>query len=230
MPSLVVAALALPWVVAALGAGLGTSAPGPTRTDHSAALAAMLLGPSAPVHVAGAAGGVSRAVARSNPGGTSGGASTATGVPVRIVVPVLDVDAPVRPISGQSGTLVPPGDATSIGWWQEGRRPGAAHGAAVLTGHTVHTGGGAFDHLGRLRPGDTVLVRTTRGWVHYEVDHTVAYRKGRLAHRAAAIFSARGRARLVLVTCTRFDGRRYLANTVVSAVPVPAQPSAAVSG
>lgn len=211
VPALVLAALALPWValVALPSAG---PAPGGTPVDD-AALAGMLLGPSAAAATPPVDDAPSTAVRLA-----------AAGRPERIVMPALDVDAPVEPISGSTGTLLPPADATAIGWWREGREPGAPRGAAVLTGHTVHTGGGAFDHLGRLRAGDTVLVRTARGWIRYAVQRTESYRKGRLAAMAPAIFDRTGPGRLVLVTCSAFDGSTYLANTVVYAVPVAATP------
>lgn len=148
------------------------------------------------------------------------GRLAAAGAPRRVVVPTLGVDARVVPISGSSGTLLPPADARTIGWWREGQVPGAARGSAVLTGHTVHTGGGAFDDLGRLRPPAGVLVRTDGGWIRYAVTSTTTYRKGRLAEQAATLFARSGPGRLVLVTCSHFDGREYRANTVVTAAPV----------
>lgn len=226
MPALVLAALALPWTALALpsvggAAGAPRDVVARPHHDSGAALASMLLRPSA----SGLAGGAHEVASRLRPT-----VPDVAGPPVRIVVPLLGVDAPVVPISGDSGTLLPPSDASSIGWWQEGREPGAAAGSAVLTGHTVHTGGGAFDHLDRLRPGDTVLVGTTRGWVRYAVRRSTAYGKGELAARARAIFRSSGPGRLVLVTCSQFDGREYLANTVVYAVPVAPEAAAPVSG
>ena len=222
VPALVLAALVLPWSALALpsiggadGApgGVGTGVVGGARADSGAALASMLLRPSAAVS------------ARLRPT-----VPDVAGPPVRIVVPLLGVDAAVAPISGDSGTLLPPSDASSIGWWREGREPGAASGTAVLTGHTVHTGGGAFDHLDRLRRGDTVLVGTTRGWVRYAVRRSTSYGKGELAAHAATIFRSTGPGRLVLVTCSKFDGTEYLANTVVYAVPVAGDVAGPVSG
>ena len=97
------------------------------------------------------------------------------GRPLRLDVARLSVDSGVVPISGDSGTLLPPSDAQLLGWWQEGAVPGAAAGTAVLTGHTVHTGGGAFDHLRLLVPGDRLRVRTPNGQIRYEVSDTRVY-------------------------------------------------------
>jgi LPXTG-site transpeptidase (sortase) family protein len=141
------------------------------------------------------------------------------GAPRRLLVPALHVAAPVLPIGTVGRTLVPPADPTRLGWWAAGAVPGAARGSAVVAGHTVHTGGGALDRLGDLRPGDAVVVRTARGRLDYVVRRVVVLRKGTLAERAPQLFDQRGPGRLVLVTCTDWDGTRYLGNTVVIAVP-----------
>jgi LPXTG-site transpeptidase (sortase) family protein len=142
------------------------------------------------------------------------------GVPVRIVVPRLHVDAPVVPISAAGRMLVPPGDPQTLGWWDGGAVPGAAHGGALITGHTVHTGGGAFDDLEALRPGDRVRVRTAVGRVRYVVTGVTVYRKISLARDAERVFRQSGPGRLVLVTCEDWNGSVYLSNAVVFADPL----------
>ena len=77
----------------------------------------------------------------------------AAGRPTRLVVPRLGVDAPVIGIGVIDGVLLPPSDPQTLGWWSDGAQPGAAHGGALITGHTVHTGGGAIDDLETLRAG-----------------------------------------------------------------------------
>ena len=142
------------------------------------------------------------------------------GRPVRLLVPRLHVDAPVVPIGAPGRTLVPPGNPQMLGWWDGGAVPGAAHGGALITGHTVHTGGGAFDDLETLRPGDTVRVRTAKGPIRYEVTGVTVYRKASLARDAAKVFRQRGPGRLVLITCEDWNGTTYLSNAVVFADPV----------
>lgn len=154
------------------------------------------------------------------------------GYPDRLVVPSLDVDAPVLPVKAPDRTLVPPADPQVLGWWADGAQPGASTGSALVVGHTVHSGGGALDDLETLRDGDQVLVRSTRteggeGSVHtmeYVVDTVRVYRKGRLAEEAAELFSQEVDGRLVLLTCEDWDGTRYLSNVVVTALPVDPNP------
>jgi LPXTG-site transpeptidase (sortase) family protein len=142
------------------------------------------------------------------------------GAPHRIVIPRLSVDAPVLAIRAPGGTLVPPSDPQELGWWAAGARPGDRRGSALVTGHTVHTGGGALDDLETLARGDAVRVRTGHGWIRYAVRNVRIYDKGSVAQDASRLFSQRVPGRLVLVTCEDWDGVRYLSNVVVTAVPV----------
>jgi LPXTG-site transpeptidase (sortase) family protein len=143
----------------------------------------------------------------------------ASGVPLRIVVPRLDVDAPVIGVDAPDGVLLPPDDPQVLGWWRSGAEPGAPRGSALITGHTVSTGGGAFDDLETLRSGDRVRVRTTGGVVRYRVTGTSIYRKASLAEDAGRVFSQSVPGRLVLITCEDWNGSTYLSNAVVFAEP-----------
>ena len=73
------------------------------------------------------------------------------GPPQLVAVPVLGIRVPVDPIEVEAGALTPPSDPGRIGWWADGARPGARHGKAVLTGHTVNAGGGASTTSRRSR-------------------------------------------------------------------------------
>lgn len=137
------------------------------------------------------------------------------GEPVRLAIPAIGVDATVVPVRSDDGSLDPPADPKLVGWWAEGVRPGSSTGAALLTAHTVHTGGGAFDDLDELDPADDVTVSTRTGTLRYDVEQVATYSKAELAERAADLFAQDGPARLVLVTCDDWDGSRYLSNTVV---------------
>jgi LPXTG-site transpeptidase (sortase) family protein len=144
-------------------------------------------------------------------------AAASVGVPIRLVVPALHVDAPVVPIQAPNGVLLPPSNPQMLGWWDAGAMPGAARGGALITGHTVHTGGGAFDDLETLKPGDRVRVRSRTGLIDYVVSGVTIYRKSQLAKDAQRVFSQTGPGRLVLITCEDWNGSTYLSNAVVFA-------------
>lgn len=149
-------------------------------------------------------------------------ADPARGVPLRLVVRSLRIDVPVVPIDAPGGVLVPPSNPQTVGWWRSGAKPGAAHGSALITGHTVSTGGGAFDDLETLRRGDLLSVSTTHGRIGYRVTGVTVYRKASLAEDARRVFSQSVPGRLVLITCEDWNGAVYLSNAVVFAEPVQA--------
>jgi LPXTG-site transpeptidase (sortase) family protein len=142
------------------------------------------------------------------------------GVPNHVVIPRLGVRAPVIGITALGGVLTPPADPQTLGWWAPGARPGAARGSALITGHTVSSGGGALDDLEHLRAGDPVTVRTSHGSVEYVVRQVSIYRKASLARNAEKLFNQGVPGRLVLVTCEDWNGEVYLSNVVVIADPV----------
>ena len=109
-----------------------------------------------------------------------------------------------------------------MGWWSGGSRPGAGTGAAVITGHTVHTGGGAFDDLEELATGDRVLVLSDGTTVAYDVATVEVLSRAELARESTALFARSGPGRLVLITCEDWDGTAYRSNVVVTARPVTA--------
>ncbi len=142
--------------------------------------------------------------------------------PVRLVVPALRIKAPILPIEVDAqAVLDPPRNPHDVGWWQRSARPGATIGQTVLTGHTVHTGGGVMDRLGKLRRGQLVRVVTPHGTMTYTTTRVVTWSKAELAERAVDIFAQkRSDARLVLITCSGWTGSSYTSNVVVFARPL----------
>ena len=142
--------------------------------------------------------------------------------PLRLVVPTLRIRAPILPIEvNDRQVLDPPRNPRDIGWWQRSARPGSDKGQTVLTGHTVHTGGGVMDDLGELRKGQLVKVVTPRGTMEYTTTRVVTWTKDQLAKRAVAIFAQqRSDERLVLITCSQWTGSYYKSNVVVFAKPL----------
>ncbi len=215
LTSLLLGAAASALVVGGLflaGGALEATPPAPSAPDTGAQVA-----PPPVIRVAGPSGTSSptRSDAQSAP------ATPAAGVrPEALVVPAIGVQAPVTPIRTEDGALTPPSDPQQVGWWSGGARPGAAEGAAVVTGHTVHTGGGAFDDLDTLAPGDRVLVRSTSDDLAYRVASVEVLSRDELARRSADVFGRTGSPRVVLITCEDWDGTEYRSNVVVTAEPV----------
>ena len=142
------------------------------------------------------------------------------GAPKRVEIGALGIDVPVVPIQLQVSTLVPPSDPQTLGWWADGAAPGAKDGSAIITGHTVHTGGGALDNLEKLMVGDLFTVRTDAGSIDYWVSRVEIYDKERVSRAATHLFNQSVRGRLVLITCEDWDGTGYASNVVVIARPV----------
>lgn len=142
------------------------------------------------------------------------------GAPHRVEIDALGIDVPVVPIQLEVSTLVPPSDPQTLGWWADGAVPGAKRGSAIITGHTVHTGGGALDNLETLVPGQVFTVRTGAGSIDYSVGRVEVFDKERVSRAAVRLFSQGVRGRLVLITCEDWDGTGYNSNVVVFARPV----------
>lgn len=146
-------------------------------------------------------------------------ASAPTAPPTRLLVPGLGLDVPVVPIEMDTdGVLTPPADVQTVGWWQRSATPGAARGQTLITGHSVREGDGAMDRIGELGRGDRVRVRTGGSATDYRATSVEVLSREELAAQAQALFGQQRRdGRLVLVTCTDWDGEAYLSNIVVFA-------------
>lgn len=155
----------------------------------------------------------------SDPSGESAYVALDPADPVRLLVPSVDVEAPVVPVSvGEDRVLDPPRDVVDVGWWDRSAQPGALTGSTVIAGHSVHTGSGALDPLREVGRGATVDVVTAEGTMRYRVTRKKVYDKEQLAQRAFQVFGQdRGSGRLVLVSCTDWDGTGYASNVVVYA-------------
>jgi LPXTG-site transpeptidase (sortase) family protein len=91
----------------------------------------------------------------------------------------------------------------------------------VLTGHTVHTGGGVMDDLGKLHQGQLVKVITRKGTMVYRTTKVVTWSKAELAKRSVDLFNQKRQdERLVLITCSQWTGSSYKSNVVVFAKPL----------
>lgn len=136
-----------------------------------------------------------------------------------LYVPSLDLLAPIVDIEmDMDAVLSPPPDPDIVGWWQRSARPGARSGQTVITGHTVHSGDGVMDDLGKLVPGDVVRVRNKNKVTEYRVTDNQTLSAEEVAENAEMLFGQdREEGRLVLVTCTDYVDGNYLSNIIVVA-------------
>lgn len=149
--------------------------------------------------------------------------STGRGVqPEQIVISLISLKADVIPIAvDKRGVLTPPADTTMVGWWNRSAGAGAARGQILMTGHTVHTGGGVMNQMGKVVPGTKIALIAQGRKYWYRATSNEIYSKEKLAKNARDLFGqTRHAGRLVLVTCTDFDGTEYLSNIVVFAEPI----------
>lgn len=150
-------------------------------------------------------------------------ARAADGLPVRLRLPSLQVDAPVGPVVAHDGALQVPEDPSALGWWTGGVRPGTGQGSVVIDGHvdSAATGPGALYRLTDLPSGAPVEISTATGT-------TLRYRVYGRRHYVKtdglppSLFTRTGPARLLLITCGgAFDrsSGSYADNIVVFARP-----------
>lgn len=140
------------------------------------------------------------------------------GAPVRLEMPGVATKAKVVPITLEGNVLDPPRNYTEVGWWKGSAKPGARDGQTVITGHTVHTGGGSMNRLDRIKDQQEVDVLTRHAVFQYQVDKVDVLSRAQLAAHANQLFGqGHGGGRLVLVTCTDWNGSSYDSNIVVLA-------------
>jgi LPXTG-site transpeptidase (sortase) family protein len=132
---------------------------------------------------------------------------TSFGLPVRLKIPKLKVDAAVDLMGvTPGGEMQAPSNPRDVGWFRSGPQPGGK-GSAVIDGHFGRWPNGAgsvFDNLSVLTPGDKVYVEDEKGtFTTFIVRESRTYDPK--ADTAGIFNSADGHAHLNLITC---DGAR----------------------
>jgi hypothetical protein len=196
----------------ALAAGLGALATALVLGIHS-------LRPPGPV-------GVLPAAAPSPVQLPSAGASpakpalTSEGVPTRLSIAALRMNAPVQAVGvGPDRALRIPSDPGQLGWWIGSAMPGSAKGTVLIVGHvdTAREGPGALFKLEHLRMGSRIEVRIGDRTVAYRAVARRSYPKQKLPQQ---LFSTGAPAELALVTCGgTFRHGTYSDNVVVYGQP-----------
>lgn len=136
----------------------------------------------------------------------------------RLAIPAIGVNAGIVPVGvTRAGRLAIGGSVRDVYRWRDGVIPGQ-RGSAVLAGHTWSEGPGVFDDLGALEVGHRVVVGRNR----FEVTQVRRVR-AMSPHEVSQLFSDRGEARLVLITCGDRNNRTgvYRTRIIVNATLLP---------
>lgn len=121
------------------------------------------------------------------------------GLPVRLLIPKIDVDARVTYMGlTASGDMEAPKTNEDAGWYKYGARPGNI-GSAVIAGHLGVGNPAVFADLGLLVKGDTLSVIDDDGQsVSFIVTDTRTYEYDT---EPSEVFSSEVGAHLNLITC-----------------------------
>lgn len=125
------------------------------------------------------------------------------GLPVRLKIPVIEVDSTIIPVGlTPDGAMDVPKDPAEVAWYSPGTRPGMI-GSAVIAGHYdwVNNMDAVFDNLHKLYKGDKIFVEDEKGVVFtFVVREIKIYDKD---NEASDVFiSNDNKAHLNLITCT----------------------------
>ncbi|MCR4329681.1 MAG: class F sortase [Candidatus Roizmanbacteria bacterium] len=129
-----------------------------------------------------------------------GTVKTAQGLPIRLIIPKINVDARIEYMGvTATGAMEVPDTAVNVGWFKLGPRPGE-HGSAVIAGHFDGKNGeaGVFINLYTLKKGDKIYVEDSKGTsVAFVVRESRIY----IPSYANDVFSSSSSAHLNLITC-----------------------------
>jgi sortase (surface protein transpeptidase) len=147
-------------------------------------------------------------------------AAMGASVPVRIEIPVLNVDAPVTQLgNGPGNTIqVPPLNNHNLaGWYDHSVMPGQ-DGTSIILGHVdTYAGASVFFYIKTLAPGNLIkIIRADGSTAAFSVDGV--QRVAKATFSANGIFGNTPYPELRLITCGGpFDAatRQYLDNIVV---------------
>jgi sortase A len=127
---------------------------------------------------------------------------TTTPLPVRLKIPVINVDTSIVPTGlTRAGAMAIPKDPDTVAWYELGPRPGEV-GSAVIAGHYgwENGRGSVFNKLHTLQKGDKISIATKKGdSVSFIVRKKMIYEPE--ADATAVFKSQDGKAHLNIITC-----------------------------
>lgn len=125
---------------------------------------------------------------------------TYSGLPVRLVIPAINVNAAIEHVGVDSrGNMEVPSNVVDVGWFKLGSRPGVK-GSAVISGHFNGENGeeGVFNKLDRLKKGHKLHIKDDKGaMITFIVQKSRVYNPG----YAEEVFSTNDNTYLNLITC-----------------------------
>lgn len=129
-------------------------------------------------------------------------------IPVRLKIPIINVDAEVEYVGITSeGAMEVPSNTIDVGWFALGPHPGEK-GSAVIAGHFdgENDNPGVFNNLNKLKKGDRVYIENGKGTtIIFVVRDKRTYDPG----YAKDVFRQNDKAHLNLITCDgAWDGSK----------------------
>ena len=145
------------------------------------------------------------------------------GIPTRIRISAIGVDAAVVPVglNAQGGQDAPKPKHLAY-WYKLGPKPGEPVGNTVITGHSYQDGSAVFNNLGALKNGDLITLVLDQGALPYRVAEMDSVSKTRYDLIRDKVYDFNHAQRLVLVTCSgEWDAahRTHKSWTIVYADP-----------
>ena len=123
-----------------------------------------------------------------------------SGLPQRLVIPAINVDAGIQPIGvTQTGEMGVPSNTKDVAWYKLGPKPGE-NGSAVISGHYDEKNGeaGVFANLYKLKKGDRLYIEDAKGTqTIFAVREKRTYDPG----YADDVFNQKDGVHLNLITC-----------------------------
>lgn len=128
---------------------------------------------------------------------------TSLGLPMRLKIPRINVDAPIKSVGITSqGAMDAPKGPTDTVWFNLGPRPGES-GSAVIAGHFgpwKNGKGSVFDNLYKLKKGDKLYIKDEKGiMITFVVRESRKYNPN--ADASDVFGSSDDKAHLNLITC-----------------------------
>jgi sortase A len=128
--------------------------------------------------------------------------TTAAGLPERLSIPSIGIDAPVIQVGlDKNGDVGTPSGPSQVAWYKLGPRPGQT-GSAVITGHFgpwLDGSHSVFDNLQNIKTGDKIYVKTGDGTtLTFQVTGQKTYHPD---DKATEVFNSSSGVHLNLITC-----------------------------